>query len=251
MKSNMKRLSLMMCLLGMMLAGTGLRTQNVPVTLVTGWTLEKKLNSERNCNTDLSCYTYVDLGLPSGTLWATCNVGADKPDGSGDYFAWGEINPKTTYSWNTYQYAKGSWNELTKYCSKAIDGYDNYTDKLTTLQLSDDVAAVRLGDGWCIPTEEQWLELFQNTHSEWVKTDYAIGMLFTASNDVWLFLPFAGRRRDNDVKGDGSNGFYWSSSLYTDNPHYAYNFFLNSGNWTKQYVSRCHGLSIRPVRSAK
>lgn len=78
--------------------------------------------------------TYVDLGLPSGTLWATCNVGADTPEGYGDYFAWGETQPKTTYNWSTYRYCNGDYVKLTKYCGNSSYGYNGFTDDLTVLQ---------------------------------------------------------------------------------------------------------------------
>ena len=85
-------------------------------------------------------HAYVDLGLPSGTLWATCNVGADTPEGYGDYFAWGETQPKDVYNWSNYQYCNGSHDQLTKYCNNSSYGYNGFTDNLTTLQPGDDAA---------------------------------------------------------------------------------------------------------------
>lgn len=95
-------------------------------------------------------HDYVDLGLPSGLLWATCNVGANAPEECGDYFAWGETQPKTTYNWSTYQYANGtSWDDpqLTKYCNKSSYGYNGFIDNLITLLPEDDAAAA----GVCPP----------------------------------------------------------------------------------------------------
>ena len=95
-------------------------------------------------------HEYVDLGLPSGTLWATCNIGANTPEEYGDYFAWGETQTKDTYSWSTYQYANGTfWQDpqLTKYCTDANYGYNGFTDNLTTLQASDDPATANWGSG--------------------------------------------------------------------------------------------------------
>ena len=80
-----------------------------------------------------SYHDYVDLGLPSGILWATCNVGAFTPEDYGDYFAWGETQPKDMYNWSTYQYCNGSGTTFTKYCSNSDYGYSGFTDNLTTL----------------------------------------------------------------------------------------------------------------------
>ena len=101
-------------------------------------------------------HEYVDLGLPSGTLWATCNVGAETPEGYGDYFAWGETELKTTYNLSTYKYTNGSYDQLTKYCSNSSYGYNGFTDTLTVLLPEDDAATANWGDGWCMPTADQW-----------------------------------------------------------------------------------------------
>ena len=130
-------------------------------------------------------HEYVDLGLPSGTLWATCNVGADTPEGTGDFFAWGENTPKTIYNWSTYKYCNGGegLNTLTKYCNDFNFGYNGFTDTLTVLQLMDDDAATaNWGDGWCMPTTEQWRELYLNTTHTWMEQNGVNGGLFTASN---------------------------------------------------------------------
>lgn len=104
-------------------------------------------------------HDYVDLGLPSGTLWATCNVGASNPWDEGDYFAWGETKPKSNYSRSTYKYANGDSNGLTKYCKDPDYGYNGYTDSRTTLELSDDAATANWGSSWCMPTQAQFQEL--------------------------------------------------------------------------------------------
>ena len=89
-------------------------------------------------------HEYVDLGLPSGLLWATCNVGADTPEAYGDYFAWGETEPKNTYNLSTYQYANGTFDDpqLTKYCNNPSYGYNGFTDNLTTLLQSSSNSAL-------------------------------------------------------------------------------------------------------------
>ena len=97
---------------------------------------------------------YVDLGLPSGLLWATCNEGADSPEEYGGYFAWGETETKDTYSWNNY--AHGAENALTKYCTLSSHGNNGFTDNLTTLDSGDDAATVLWGADWRIPTKAEW-----------------------------------------------------------------------------------------------
>lgn len=95
---------------------------------------------------------FVDLGLPSGTLWATCNVGAYSPGNYGDYFAWGEVQPKKYYSWGTYKWCNKAWNKLTKYCDKTSYGDKGFADNLTTLEACDDAATANLGNGWRTPS---------------------------------------------------------------------------------------------------
>ena len=196
-------------------------------------------------------HAYVDLGLPSGTLWATCNVGADTPEGYGDHFAWGETQPKDNYGWNTYQYCNGSGTSLTKYCSNSTYGYNGFTDNLTTLLPEDDAATVNWGDSWRMPTEEEWLELFQNTPYTLSTQNGVNGWLFTASNGNSLFLPFPGYRSSSSTYFAGNYGYYWSSSLYTPQPNYAYYFYCGSDGDYGLYSNygRGRGLSVRAVHS--
>ena len=195
-------------------------------------------------------HAYVDLGLPSGTLWATCNVGADNPEDYGDYFAWGEIQPKDTYNWSTYQYCNGSYNTLTKYCNNSSYGYNGFTDNLTTLLPEDDAATANWGNGWRMPTKEEFQELYNNTTVTWTTQNGVNGRLFTASNGNSLFLPAAGCRSDSSLYNAGSLGHYWSSSLYTDGPHLAWKLYFDSGSYTVSSSSRHYGHSVRPVRSS-
>jgi len=193
-------------------------------------------------------HAYVDLGLPSGLLWATCNVGADTPEGYGDYFAWGETTTKSTYNWSTYQYCNGSSNTLTKYCSNASYGFEGFTDGLTTLLPEDDAATANWGNGWRMPTQEEWEELKNNTTVTWTQQNSVNGRLFTASNGNSLFLPAAGYR-DDVLNFAGVWGYYWSSSLYTDSPSRAWYFgCFNSGYNPMGYNNRYDGLTVRPVR---
>ena len=195
-------------------------------------------------------HAYVDLGLPSGTKWATCNVGADSPEDYGDYFAWGETTPKDTYNWSTYQHCNGSYATLTKYCTDASYGYEGFTDDLTTLLPEDDAATANWGSGWRMPTREEWQELYNNTTVTWTTQNGVNGRLFTASNGNSLFLPAAGYRYNSFLGYTDSWGVYWSSSLRTDYPSIAWYFYFDSDNYSMNDGSRAYGRSVRPVRSA-
>ena len=195
-------------------------------------------------------HEYVDLSLPSGLLWATCNVGANSPEEYGDYFAWGETTPKMTYSWSAYEYCNGGddWNTLTKYCNDSYYGYNNFTDNLTTLLFEDDAAKANWGDEWRIPAEEEWHELLNNTTVRWTQQNGVNGMLFTASNGNTLFLPAAGCHWAAGLDGAGSRGYYWSSSLSTAPPLLAWTLDFSRMQWLVLDGTRCSGRSVRPVR---
>ena len=196
----------------------------------------------------ISGHTYVDLGLPSGTLWAACNVGANSPEEYGDYFAWGETQPKDRYNWNTYQYCMGSHNSLTKYCQDSSYGNDGFTDNLTVLQQGDDAASANWGEAWHTPTNENWQELMNNTAHIWTAQNGVYGRLFTATNGASLFLPAAGAHIENHDDGVGSFGCYWSSLLDTNCPYGAWEFCFSSDIFYLNYNTwRSDGQSVRPV----
>ena len=198
---------------------------------------------------------YIDLGLPSHTMWANCNVGTNKPEGLGDYFAWGEITPKSTYSWANYEHCNGVADQLTKYCNNPAYGYNHFTDTLTVLMMADDA-------GWCnfdtnkgprIPSKEQWQELFQNTTHTWTTLNGVEGVLFEASNGNSIFLPAAGCRIGDDPNAfdAGIYGYYWLNSIHTDGPIGAWNFSISSDidAIANSVVTspRYYGYSVRPV----
>ena len=195
-------------------------------------------------------HAYVDLGLPSGTKWATCNVGAYSPEEYGDYFAWGETTPKDTYNWSTYQHCNGSYTTLTKYCTNADFGNNGYVDNLTTLLPEDDAATANWGPDWRMPTKEEWEELYNNTTVTWTTQNGVSGGLFTAANGNSLFLPAAGCRSDSDLFNAGSYGYFWSSSLHSGVPDFAWDFYSGSGSYFMGGDGRYYGRSVRPVRSA-
>ena len=196
-------------------------------------------------------HAYVDLGLPSGLLWATCNVGADSPWDYGDYFAWGETQPKDFYIWNTYQHCNGFFFTLTKYCNNSSCGYNGFTDNLTTLLPEDDAATANWGEGWRMPTEAELQELYNNTTHIWTTQNGVNGSLFIASNGNSLFLPAAGSHWADEFEGVGSYGVYWSSSLYTDYSLDAWYFYCSSDFYRMHNYERDAGQSVRPVRSAR
>lgn len=198
-------------------------------------------------------HEYVDLGLPSGTLWATCNVGASLPEDYGDYFAWGETTPKTFFGWSNYRYCNGASNQLTKYCTSSDDGFNGFTDNLTILQPSDDAATANWGDGWCMPTRDQWRELKDNTNSVWTTKNGVIGRLLTATNGGSIFLPAAGLGEANGLYNCGSYGSYWSSHLigYSPAAAYGFDFNFNSDLYGEHYGMRDGGQSVRAVRSTR
>jgi len=190
---------------------------------------------------------WVDLGLPSGLLWATRNVGATSPEDYGDYFAWGETTPKNIYNWSTYRYCNGNGNELTKYCSYSDYGYDGYTDNLTILQPGDDAATANYGGR--TPTKDDWQELMNNTTGSPMTVNGVNGLCFTSSNGNSIFLPSAGFHWDDSLSYADSYGYYWSSSFNTGSPNFAWYFYFDSLNHgMNNYGYRIHGRTVRAVR---
>ena len=192
---------------------------------------------------------WVDLGLPSGLLWATCNLGATTPEGYGDYSAWGETTAKSTYTWSTYKYCNDDYDQLTKYCDNSSYGYNGFTDNLTTLEAMDDAATQKLGSGARMPTKAEWEELINNTTAQWTTMNGVNGRKFTASNGNSLFLPAAGYRDGSELYDAGIYGRYWSSSLYESRPGDAWNFYFSEGGQGMNDLGRSRGRSVRAVRS--
>ena len=185
----------------------------------------------------------VDLGL--SVKWATCNVGATKPEEYGNYYAWGETATKGDYSWSTYKY--GSDNALIKYCNN--DSYGK-NDALTTLEATDDAATANWGSEWRMPTIDEWKELNDNCTWTWTTKNSVNGYEIKASNGNSIFLPAAGYFSGDELDFAGSDGGYWSSSLRTDDsPSYAQNIDFYSGSHGTNNFSRYVGISVRPVSS--
>lgn len=213
-----------------------------------------KDDDEEENNSKSDNHEYVDLGLPSGTLWATCNVGANKPEEYGDYFAWGETKPKKTYNFDNYKWGDGDGN-VTKYCEYSICGT---VDNKTELLPEDDAATANWGSSWRMPSLTQIKELFDsgNTTSKWTTQNGVNGYQITSKkNGKTLFLPAAGSRAgEGELDKPGDRGEYWSRSLYSlengsacasDIQFYASNFSYEGA------CNRVTGGSVRPVRVQK
>ncbi len=142
-------------------------------------------------------HPYVDLGLPSGTLWATYNVGATKPEqyaDYGDFFAWGDVVPDRDFTWYSYKYGKAQlqWDlyGLTKYNFEG--GYPSSIDRLSTLLPEDDAATVSWGVYWRMPTSEELRELIENCEYSWTEVDGVYGAKFTGPNGNSVFFSASG-----------------------------------------------------------
>ena len=184
-------------------------------------------------------YEWVDLGLPSGVKWATCNVGATKPEDYGKYFAWGETEPKLDYNWHTYKHCDGTSSTITKY---------NSADNKIILESSDDAACVNWGVNWRMPTYGEYQEL--RAHCTWTRvTQNGVEGFKVSSktNENSIFLPDAGIRRSTSNDAVGYTNAYLSSSvddrLYRCSKSYEYDDY--SGEWI--IIERQWGVPVRAV----
>ena len=193
-------------------------------------------------------HEWVDLGLPSGTLWATCNVGANSPEEYGDYFAWGETEAKDYYYFSNTKwvyFVDGAYCYLTKYCTQSENGYNGFTDGKTELDPEDDAAYVNWGPLWRMPTLDQQKELIDNCSCTWTAHNGVYGYQVTGHNGNSIFLPVAGHRWQDSLYSE-SFGFYWSRTL-GDYPVSAY-YLLLAVNFRCEYSYRSQGHSVRAVR---
>ncbi|MBP5365173.1 MAG: hypothetical protein J6Y82_04540 [Bacteroidales bacterium] len=218
----------------------------------------------------------VDLGISDGTQWATCNLVSDNPWNYGDYYSWGEIETKESYSAANYKYANGSLDKLKKYCYDSSLGEDGYTDELTELQSEDDPATSILGVNYCTPTQEDWNNLYKECY--WVETNSYAGKgvggfivyksydktkdyrnikgsnhVYSPENDTHIFIPLAGYYT-SILKDAGSRIDYWSSTVSSGTPKNAifmFSFSSVSALNPNCTGARSTGRSIRPVRHKK
>ena len=176
-------------------------------------------------------HEYVDLGLPSGLKWATCNVGADSPEDYGDYFAWGETSPKAEY---TYENSI-TWGEQ----MSDISGNAQY-----------DAATANWGESWRMPTKDEMQELLDYCEFEWIQVNGVYGSKVIGPNGSCIFLPAAGFRDGSSLGDASSNGGYWSSTPYdySNDRYLAYNLVFDDGyedvGW---YCDRTYGMPVRPI----
>ena len=186
----------------------------------------------------------VDLGL--SVKWADMNVDAYRPWERGNFYAWGELEPKESYKSNNYRFYHEGTMKLTKYCNDKIYGYEEYTDNLTTLEPEDDVAHVKWGDGWRMPSKDEFLELMDPTNCVWIYTNMN-GMtgykIESKKNGNSIFLP-----ESSDSHGCGG-GLYWANCIEPDLAAAAPNLYFNHA-MNRLYINtyiRDVGLTIRPV----
>lgn len=225
-------------LLGILLSVAGLQTalaQKVKINLAKGKSIIYKVSRIESIEflepEQVGEHEWVDLGLPSGTLWATCNIGAEDPEDCGYLIAWGETYPKETYTWATYQYYDATTGHLTKY---------NSSDSLTELEPEDDAATENWGNGWKTPTKEQFDELISYTSNQSITVNGQDVRRFTSTvegyTDQSIIIPIRGE----------AGGDYWVSAPLS-NESYPYHF---SAYFVKWYTDdpRCAGSYIRPVR---
>ncbi|MBO4721842.1 MAG: hypothetical protein J5629_02800 [Muribaculaceae bacterium] len=196
----------------------------------------------------------IDLGLPSGTKWACCNVGANSPAEGGNYFAWGETAPKEGYLYSNYKwFIGGDYHKITKYCSNSDYGT---VDNIVGLELEDDAAYVNWGLEWRMPETAQFSELHENCTSEWTTVNGMGGYLFKSkTNDRAVFFPAAGWYNPYGFQELETAGNYWSRfNLYASYPYYAYVLGFRYGNMGVNIlgiIGRQNGCSVRAVHVAQ
>ena len=208
-----------------------------------------------SCNKER--HEYVDLGLPSGTLWATCNIGASSPEGAGDYFAWGETKSKEEFTGRTYKfYSNSNFRENGEPNNLKIAKYNTNkdfgkVDGKTSLDPEDDVAHALWGSKWSMPTDEEWTELREKC--EWRKKgldgNSFVGYEVVGPNGNSIFLPAAGFRDGTKLKSEGTHGSYWSSELDPNCTTCAFYLYFSLTEVSRyNHVNRPFGFSVRPVR---
>ncbi len=209
-------------------------------------------NDDVNDGNVANSHEYVDLGLPSGILWATCNVGATSPEDYGDFYAWGETQPKEKYDWLVEGDYKWGIDD------SASPNYGmvkyNSTDGKTILDSSDDAATANWGGEWRMPTREECQELLTNCTWQWTTLKGVNGYKVSSNvegNSNYIFLPAAGRSHATELIGVGSDGNYWSSSLEEQSPDCAGDLCFYPDEYYWNGHSRCLGQSVRPVCSLK
>lgn len=179
--------------------------------------------------------SFVDLGL--SVKWATCNIGAANPEDAGDYFAWGETAPKTSYSWSSYTLCNGSSSSLTKYTT---------SDGKTKLEPGNDAAFARWGGDSCLPSKANWDELRTKCTWTWTTQNGKSGYKVTGPNGNSIFLPAAGYKYNSYTSSNNSYGYYWASEVGSSKT-YGQSFMFYSSSKYASTNYRYYGQSVRAV----
>ena len=194
-------------------------------------------------------YEWIDLGL--SVKWATCNIGASKPEEFGDYYAWGETSTKSNYTWENYRFRiSGNSSENVKFSKYNTQSDRGTVDNRTVLEMSDDIARQKWGGGWRIPTKEEFQELIDNCIWTWSAQvgGYKVTSKKSGYTDCFIFLPASGCLADKTMHAPGSHGFYWYSSLNTSSPYFAWDLCIHPNVYSIVSTHpRYYGFSIRPV----
>lgn len=202
-------------------------------------------------NFDNNGYDYVDLGLPSGTLWATMNVGASNPLDYGLYFKWGETKG---YAANQAEIVYTIDNYKLSINTSDIDSFTKYNSEKTILKLEDDAAHVNMGGDWHMPSPKQINELLDNTTSEWTTLNNVSYMTFTSKKDTSksIFIPAAGYTMNSGlVYGNGIEGNFWPSMLSDNHISNGYTLYFYSGGAELGTDNRNYKFPVRGVINKK
>ena len=215
-------------------------------TLIGGRKTSYKMSSIGEFTTEKFVHKVADaVNLGLSVKWASWNVGAESPEDYGSYYAWGETEEKDDYSWSTYKWCDGSYDTQTKYCTDSDYGI---VDNKTVLDSWDDVAHVKWGGGWRMPTLDEIKELCNKCSWAWTSVNGVNGQKVTGPNGNSIFLPAAGCRGGSGGYRRGSYGYYWSGTLNEDYGYYAYYLlFRSGGGYWDYWGDRNDGYAIRPV----
>lgn len=205
-----------------------------------------EIESNRSYVGIINEHQYIDLGLPSGCLWATCNIGSSSPDDDGMFYSWGETETNCFYFWDSYKFCNGAVDTMTKYCLNPENGN---VDNISSLLPEDDVATSIWGKDWRMPYVDEVEELVN--HCVWKKTvikdnkSYMVGI--SKINGKRIIMPISGRYFRGDLDGEGVFCSYWSKTLLNDYSGSAYVLDIAREDVNTMYMARCCGLQVRPV----
>ena len=210
--------------------------QTISLSEVDNLTAFDASEKEQETSVKINGYEFVDLGLPSGLLWATCNIGADSPEDIGDYYSWGETETKSTYAWSTYKWCRGSSNSITK-----------YNELNCELKSGDDVASVKWGGTWRMPTKKEMDELSYNCRWQATTQNGIKGILVVGKNNKSIFLPYSGWYSGKSTKNVGKSGGIWSKTNGWSVIYNAVSLVFDSSSHKSGNSDRAQGFPVRPV----